>query len=143
MSTTIREAALAALFARLAAIGGSPAIVARRNPDVSADTANSADFYDGPHEILARQPAATRYAMQVSVELYAAAGADLNDLYGRVLAALLADPPPHPAIEEVIEESLNEIALDRSPGAPSMAAYELVLSCIYWTASLDPYTAAP
>ncbi|MGE0155185.1 MAG: hypothetical protein AB7R90_21400 [Reyranellaceae bacterium] len=141
MPTSVRETIAAAIAARLATVPGTPTV--RRNPDTMASAANAIDFYEGGQDVLDQTPAAKRYAWTIELELFAAAGADINELYAQTLKHLLAESWWPEGMSDLREESLGATQLDREEGHDSLGGYMLTLTVEYWTADTDPFIAAP
>lgn len=138
---SLRETIAAALVARLGAVAGAPAV--RRNPDTMVSAANAIDFYEGGQDVLSDQPAAKRYGWTIELELFHRPGADINELYAQTLKHLL-DPAWWPeGMTDLREESLGAVQVDAAEGHDTMAGYMLTLTVEYWTASNDPFIAAP
>lgn len=143
MPTAVRELAVAAIAARLATVPGSPTI--RRNPATPADAGNAVDLYEGDQDVAAEQAAVKEYSLAIELELFAVAGAAINELYAQTLKHLLADGwwPTGAGIADLREESMSATQLDTEDGHDAMAGYLLRLTLNYWTDDKDPFTPAP
>ncbi|MGE0154803.1 MAG: hypothetical protein AB7R90_19455 [Reyranellaceae bacterium] len=141
MPTPLRETIAAAIATRLATVPGAPEV--RRNPDTMATAGNAIDFHEGGQDVLEQQPAATRYGWTIELELFHTPGPAINELYAQALKHLL-DPAWWPeGMTDLREDSLGATQLDREEGHDSLAGYLLTLTVEYWTASQDPFVAAP
>lgn len=105
----VREQILSALLARLAAVPG----VAQAERMISGDPSSfpALILNDGDQTVLRDQaePNVTRYAMRPSIEGYVetadgpAAAAQINELYGALIRALITEPPLD-GLAETIDE---------------------------------------
>lgn len=147
-ATTVREQIAAAVKTALAEIDGVT-VYRNRTKEMPEGVMPALVLVDGGHEPDATQsPGHTAYALELTVEGYAKAdsdegiGAAVNDLYGKALAAVMADTTLGGLAVDVREGAMT-MDTDRGEGRASLGAFALTLNIDFWTPSGDPYTAAP
>lgn len=148
MALTIRERIIAAFYARLGdrlvpGGDGGDTVALRRNPGDPQTAALAVDLFDGGHEpIVGSDTAHTFYEMRVELEIFAIAGAELNELYGRVMDALAIDRTFGGLANDAFEGGLSGPVPDTVEGHPDIVGAELAIIIKFWTLDADVRTAA-
>lgn len=148
MALTIRERVIAALYARLAEqlvarSDGTPAVALRRNPGDPQTQPLAVDLFDGGHEpTVGSDTAHTLYELRVELEVFAAAGTDLNELYGRVMDAVAIDRTFGGLATDAFEGGLSAPVPGTVEGHPDVVGAELTILIQFWTLDADVRTAS-
>jgi hypothetical protein len=144
MAIPIREQVLAALAARLAA--ELPDVAVERNRDSAVTRYPALVIVDGDQTADHSTAGITQYTAQAATEGYAQTstpaglGPALNDLYGRTLAASVADPTLGGIAVDVREGEMT-VVVERGEGGKPTAGFSLAIE--FFTAPGGPFTAAP
>lgn len=148
MPTPIREQIAAAVKTALSGIAGVT-VYRNRTKEVPENAMPALVLVDGGHDSDQTQsPGHTAYALELTVEGYAKAADDdaigpaLNDLYGKLLAAVMADTTLGGLAIDIREGGMT-MDSDRGDGRASLGGFALTLYVDFWTSTGDPYTAAP
>jgi hypothetical protein len=146
MPIPIRERVLAALAARL--VAELPDVAVERNRDSAVSRYPALVVVDGDQAADHGTAGITQYTAQAVIEGYAQAatpaglGPVLNDLYGRTLAAAVADPTLGGIAVDVREREMT-VVVERGEGGKPTAAFSLAIEIEFFTALGDPFAAAP
>lgn len=138
--TTVREQCLAA-FAT--ALGAVPGITVERNRTARVRKFPSAVVLDGGQTPNTASTQVTFYTLRVSVEAWITASADaglgpgISEMYGKILAAALADPTLGAVAVDVREGEMSDPDIDREEGIGPTAAFEMGFEIDFLTAERD------
>jgi len=149
MATSVREQILAAFASTVGtalpiAIPGAGVERNRSRPVPKASNA-FVILYDGPQFIVSDETCSTRYTLDVEAEGYAKASTDallgpaINNLYGELVKAALADHTLGGLSVDVRESNLQDVYIDDEAQKPS-GAFALTFNITYSTAGGDPFT---
>lgn len=146
MTISVRERALAGLYAGLA---GVPGLKVLRNEDTAVETFPTLIQVDAEstQRVLDRADGITVYALALTVEGYVAAavpaetGPALSDLYARAWTAAKSVEVSVPEIFEVLEGDL-ETTLVRDDGVAPHGFFALEVEIRFGAVPDDPFTAA-
>src|SRR5690606_7001432 len=138
--TTIRERCLAAFAA---ALGTVPGISVERNRTARVRRFPSAIVLDGGQSPNTASTQATFYTLPVSVEAWITAAVDaglgpcVSAIYGKILAAALADPTLGGVAVVVREGEMSDPEIDREEGIGPTAAFAIGFEIDFLTAEGD------
>jgi hypothetical protein len=149
MSTSIREQILTAFTTVIStdlpiAIPGTD-VERNRSRPVPKTSDAFVILYDGAQFIVSDETCATRYTMDVDAEGYVKAATDaligpaINNLYGELTKAALADHTLGGLAIDVRESNLQDVYIDDESQKPS-AAFAVTFNITYSTAGGDPFT---
>ena len=148
MAVTVREQVLAAFFAKLEAITGVYGLSVERNRDTEVTGFPTVVQADGPVRADRLFSSTTTYTAQVDVEAYVQADAtgktreeQLDELYGKVVQAVTADPTLGGLAVDVQEIELATRP-DRTPGHMTGGALLASFEIMFETVEGDPFTQA-
>jgi hypothetical protein len=148
VADTVREQALAAFFAALQAITGVYNLRVERNRDTEVTKFPTLVQIDGPQRAEHAFTGSVLYTATVRVEAYVQANETglttaqmLDQLYGKVVQALAADPTLGGKAVDVTERDLDTDT-DRAPGHAPGGALLCAFDVMYETAEGDPFTRA-
>jgi hypothetical protein len=144
MSDTVRERVLAAFAAKVALVSG---VTVERNRDYNVTAFPALVVLDGGQQAEDDNTGYTRYTMTVDVEGYVGAGSlnvgnRLNELYGKMLACVMADRTLGGLAIDISEQELD-ISINREEGQARTGAFLATFSVEYFTAQGNPYVPGP
>ena len=147
---TIREQILAALMVRLGTLVAElPSLVVQRNPRHAITKAPTLVIREGAHTAETDQNVFTRYALSLEIQGFVETAEDadlgpaINDLYGRVMAVLLAEPS-FGGLALDTREGEFLVAIATMPGLSEPAGWvSLGIEIEFLTRAEDPALPAP
>jgi len=150
MTTSIREQALAGLYAALGGVAAEVAgVTVFRNEDTEIGVFPALNLLDAEstQRVVERAGEATLYAIDVEIEGYVSAatpaetGPALSSLYAATWRAARSAQTSVPAIDEIIEGEM-ETTLVREDGIAPYAMFALSIELRFGALHDDPFTAA-
>ncbi len=145
MTICIREQILQAIVTKLGNLTG---VTIERNRDAAVQAFPSLIVRDGNQETASINSGMTDYTMTVSIEGFvkssstASIGTDLNDLYARIVKAIIADYTLGGIAEDIAETGMDML-IDDMPGNAPHGAFNVTFQVKYTTLENDPYSLAP
>ena len=147
---TIREQILAALMVRLGTLVAElPSLVVQRNPRHAITKAPTLVIREGAHTAETDQNVFTRYALSLEIQGFVETAEDadlgpaINDLYGRVMAVLLAEPSFGGLALDTREREFS-VDIATMPGLSEPAGwFSLGIEIEFLTRAEDPALPAP
>lgn len=146
---TIRERILAGFFTRLGdrlkpAGDGGAAVALRRNPGDPQTQGLAVDLFDGGHrKDVESDTQRAMFVLSVELELFAAAGPELNELYGRVMDAAEIDRTFGDLAIDTLERDFSAPSPGTVEGHPDIVGSVLTLEIHFWTRDADVRALAP
>jgi len=137
---TIREQCLAAF---VTALGTMTGVAVERNRTPLVTRFPSAIVLDGGQSPNTASTQVTFYTLRASVEGWVAASTDgglgpaISELYGKIVAAALADPTLGGVAIDVREGAMSDPEIDREEGIGPTAAFALDFEIDFLTAEGD------
>lgn len=149
MTDTVREKALASLYARLAAIATVPGLTAARNDTGPVTKLPRLIMFDGGHERVDEYSAIDVFDLNVTISLHVAANTandlapKLDELYGAAVAAFVADLSNSGNSIDAWEQGMSDPDTVREQGAAPHLKADLEVVVRIATRKNDPFTANP
>lgn len=148
MAETIRELILDALESDLRTT--LTGVIVERNRDTEVERFPSVILMDGPHFLTTDNHFIDDVEMEVAVELYVQGSAGgpnlgtlLNDLYGRVVEAMLADRQINALAIDIEEVGMDQPEPVRAQGQGPAMGSTVDFTVRYHRAVGDPFNVAP
>jgi len=145
MTATVREQIIEALIETLSDIDD---ITVERSRLTPVQHYPSVVLRDGEQSSAIIDSESKQHAMQIEVEGYvqaadsSAVSSAMNDLYGKIVSALLADDQIGGLANDLREVSMTPI-LENESGKRATAAFMVLFEVEYQTGHADPYSTAP